>query len=89
MPATILSPSLRPLSDLEVLLAGDPYFYGPEGHFVVRADDEHAFDVLLADFLLRLRLAEADRRVPLRERLVLAHGERDDRNRQHAACACR
>ena len=68
-----------------MLLAGDPYLYGPEGHFVVRADHEDAFDVLLADLLGRLGLAEADRRVALLERLVLADRQRDDRNRQHAA----
>ena len=79
------SPLLEAADHLEVLLAGDTYLYGPEGHFVVRADHEHALDVPLAD-LLRRRAPWPRVTAPvsrLGELLVLAHGERDDRNRQH------
>src|SRR5690242_11689699 len=68
------------VEDLEVLLAGYTHFYGPEGHFVVRSDHEHAFDVLLADFLGRLGLTESDGRVSLLDRLVFSHREGDDRH---------
>src|SRR4029077_10479297 len=68
---------------LEVFLAGNPSLYGPEGHFVVGPDDEHTLDILLADFLLRLRLAQADGRIARLQRLVLTNRERYDRNRQH------
>ena len=65
-----------------MLLASDPYLYGPEGHFVVRPDYKDTFNVLFADFLLRLGLSEPDRRVALGQCFVLPDGQCDDRDRQ-------
>ncbi len=74
---------LEARQDLEVLLAGDTYLYGPEGDFVVRSDHEDALDVLAC----RLPSSASgrprpDRRVARRELLVLADRQRDDRDRQ-------
>src|SRR6185436_16142155 len=82
-PADDLLAFLEAREDLEVLLAGDPDLYGPEGDFVVRADNKHAFDVLLADLLGVRRAPERDGcSVRVLELLVLPDGQRDDRNGQ-------
>src|SRR5438874_13792705 len=70
---------LQSAQDLEVLLAGDTHFYGPEGHFVVFPDDKDTLDVLFADILFRLGLSKAGRRVAGRNRFILADRQRDDR----------
>src|SRR4051794_39565510 len=71
---------LETIRDLKVLLSGDPYFYGPEGHFVVRSYHEHALDVLLVEILGWTPLTEANRGITILQRLVLAHRQRDDRH---------
>ena len=64
-----------------MLLSRDTHLYGPEGHFVVGTDDEHAFHIFLAHILRRLGTAQPNGGVAFGQVLVLTHREGDDRDR--------